>query len=73
MLLDKILILIIVQKVAVDFGFSLQCVRVSTELGENSDGSGGRLMVWQEGFFDGVSGIGFIFYSAVVPVRERLS
>lgn len=47
-----------------------QCLHWIAELGEKSDENGGRLIDWQEGFFGGVSGIEFIFYSAVVPVRE---
>lgn len=57
MLLDKILLLIVVHNVAVDFEISLalcQGLHLTADLGEGSETNGGRLMDRQECIFGGV-------------------
>lgn len=55
--MDKILLLIVVQNVAVDFEISLvlcQGLHLTIELGEGSERNGERLMDWRKCIFGGV-------------------
>lgn len=77
MLLDKILLLLVVQNVAVHFETSLalcQGLHLTTVLGEGSERNGGRLMDWQECIFGGVvlSLLQVVRYSAVGAARQKL-
>lgn len=57
MLLDKILLVIVVQRVAVHFEILLvlcQGLHLTVELGKGSERNGGKLIGWQEHIFGGV-------------------